>query len=84
MNRDELAQALQTALRDNIGDSQGFKTTAELMDELGWGKDKVLRRLRFLKKNGELEIGDVYLENLAGNMQIRKAYRFVSKDGHKE
>ena len=78
MNQDELTTALQNALLDNIGDSQGFKTTIELQAETGWGKQKVLNHLRLLKAKGKLDVGYVYRLNLANARQPVTAYRLSS------
>ena len=81
MTKDKLLQALIDAQTDNVHERHGFKTTTELQDETGWSKDKVLKRLRLLKKKGELEVGSIYDENLAGVIQPRTAYRLLSKNG---
>ena len=80
MKEDALIQALQEALTTNLDNRNGFRTSRELMAELGCTHQKLLNKLHWLKGQGQLETDSIYIENLAGKRQSVPAYRLVSED----
>ena len=80
MKEDALIQALQDALTENVSNRNGFRTSRELMAELGCTHNKLLDKLHCLKGQGRLETDEVFIENIAGKKQRVPAYRLVSKD----
>ena len=80
MKEDALIQALQEALVTNLNNRNGFRTSRELMAELGCTHQKLLDKLHWLKDNGQLETDNVFIENLVGQRQSVPAYRLVSND----
>ena len=79
MKEDALIHALQEALTTNLDNRNGFRTSRELMAELGYTHQRLLDKLHWLKDNGQLETDNIFIENLAGHRQRVPAYRLVSE-----
>ena len=74
----ELVAALRQA-QDGAGNADGFATTAELADALGWNRKRIREELGTLKRRGLLRVSQGKRENLAGRQTTVPVYRLVVK-----
>lgn len=73
---DQLAQSLASVYQSFQDDPDGgWMTTAELMDMLGWGREKIWRSLRHLAAQGRLQNGSVRRMDISGRLSPVPAYR---------
>lgn len=77
MTENELLEAIQEALLKDSG-SSGHLTMNEISEATGMSYKRVTAVLHRLKKEGRLEIKQVYRETLSGRMAPSPAYRILS------
>ena len=82
MTEGQLLEALRAAQLTAAEDGQdGARTSAELREDLGWSKERVIVALKALKKAGQLDVVKVPREDLAGRVLRIPAYRLRGGDG---
>ena len=74
----ELVAALRQA-QDGAGGADGFATTLELADALGWNRNRIREELGTLKRRGLLSVSQGKRETLSGLMTRVPVYRLVTK-----
>ena len=76
----ELIQALRDA-QNLAGNADGYATTMELGEALGWPVKRIREELGALKRRGLLQASRGWRERLDGRMTQVPVYRLVTEQG---
>ena len=80
MNENDLIEALQNALLENLPNRPaGYRTRVELEELLSLSENEVLKRLRSLSRQGRLESTRVPIKNIAGGFSSTPAYKLIQE-----